>query len=161
VSGALYGARRLRTDARGTGHAGRGRPSQHARGGTEANSGLPGHPTVAEPILLEVWNLRGRLGQPRSSSDLPRERFGLRKDLRCLPPSGSLPGSYSQVTAVWLPPESSFRHGRAFFANQGLVALTGSDPSIRGGSVPPAGKQPDPIGMTRGAPHSFYELVAR
>jgi hypothetical protein len=47
VSGALYRARRLRTDTKGIGHAGRGHPSQHARGGTEANSGLPGHPTVA------------------------------------------------------------------------------------------------------------------
>jgi hypothetical protein len=65
------------------------------------------------------------------------------------------------VTAICLPPESGSQNGRAFFASQKLATLTGSDPLARGDSVPPAGKQPDPNGMTRGAPDSFYELVAR
>ena len=39
--------------------------------------------------------------------------------------------------------------------------MTGSDPLTRGDSVPSAGKQPDPNGVTHSAPDSFYELVAR
>jgi hypothetical protein len=65
------------------------------------------------------------------------------------------------VTAICLPPESGTQNDRAFFATPGLTTLTGSDPSGRGGSVPAAGKQPDPIGVTHSAPDSFYELVAR
>jgi len=46
VSGVFCGTRKLRTDTKGTGHAGQGHQSQHARGGTEADSDSPGHPTV-------------------------------------------------------------------------------------------------------------------
>jgi hypothetical protein len=65
------------------------------------------------------------------------------------------------VTAICLPPEGGSQDGRAFFASQKLATLTGSDPLTRGDSVPSVGKQPDPNGVTRSAPDSFYELVAR
>jgi hypothetical protein len=65
------------------------------------------------------------------------------------------------MTVVRFLPESIRRHNHAFFATQESATLTGSAPSTRGDSIPPAGKQPDPNGMTRGAPDSFYELVAR
>jgi hypothetical protein len=85
-------------------------------------------PQCRGPILLESWNLRSWLSQPRSSSNLPRERCGLWKDLRCLPPPRSLPGSYSRVTVARLPPESDSRDDRAFFTNPELTTLTGSGP---------------------------------
>lgn len=85
-------------------------------------------PQCRGPILLESWNLRSRLSQPRSSSSLPRERCGLWKDLRCLPPSGSHPGSYSQMTVACSPLESDSQDERAFFTNPELAALTGGDP---------------------------------
>jgi hypothetical protein len=65
------------------------------------------------------------------------------------------------VTAARLPPEGGSQHDRAFFTSRKSTTLTGSDPLARGDSFPPAGKQPDPSGMTRNAPDSFYELVAR
>jgi len=65
------------------------------------------------------------------------------------------------VTAVRSPPKGDSQHDRAFFASRKFTALTGSDPLARGDSFPPAGKQPDPNGMTRSAPDSLYELVAR
>jgi hypothetical protein len=65
------------------------------------------------------------------------------------------------VTAICLPPEGDAQNDRALFTPLEPTTLTGSDPSGRGGSVPAAGKQPDPIGVTHSAPDSFYELVAR
>jgi hypothetical protein len=59
VSGVFCGTRKLRTDTNGTGHAGRGHPSQRARGGAEANSGLPGHPTVVDPSSSKAGTSEG------------------------------------------------------------------------------------------------------
>jgi hypothetical protein len=65
------------------------------------------------------------------------------------------------MTAICLPPEGDSQNDRAFFTSLEPTTLTGSDPLVRGDSVPPAGKQPGPIGVTHSAPDSFYELVAR
>ena len=62
------------------------------------------------------------------------------------------------MTVICLLPESSSQNDRAFFTNPGFPTLTGSDPLTRGDSVPSAGKQPDPNGVTHSAPDSFYEL---
>jgi hypothetical protein len=65
------------------------------------------------------------------------------------------------VTATHWSPAGDSRDDRAFVTTQRPATLTGSNPWDRGDSVPWAGKQPGPGGMTHSAPDSFYELVAR
>lgn len=124
---------------------------------TQTSSDTPLSP-IQSPRRLEPPR---RLTRPSPSSDLPHER--LRPLERPEVPSTARkpPGElYPNDRHLFAARRRLPRWSRLFHEPE-LPTLTGRHPLARGDSVPSAGKQPIPIGVTRSAPDCFSELVAR